>query len=341
MSYSRRFTRRIAVPYSGSKSVSYPASEHGGTKTVYYSGTAYEDVEVDVQVDTSPFDASVANCNDNVNGLTASVGAMNAAQCLAISENADKVSKTIIDGFFHTVRTDLSTQKAELEQVIESRLILLRQQAASLQEKQKTMSDDYARTTARYHKLFDDLNNELSARIHQIDQPVFNLVKEIDTQSDRMLHTDMVQTAITMSKESSLLQARINSATVKHHALEAMGQAQSFLTSKALSERTILDACVDGNGDERYLVPVCYMRTESEGHKAEQLCVMPDYYSSKNPKLKEQLCEKLGNMEFGTMEADYKEQLNSYVQSEIGKNITNNDEHSNRVRDLINKMLNN
>ena len=100
MSYSRRFTRRIAVPYSGSKSVSYPASEHGGTKTVYYSGTAYEDVEVDVQVDTSPFDASVANCNDNVNGLTASVGAMNAAQCLAISENADKVSKTIIDGFF-------------------------------------------------------------------------------------------------------------------------------------------------------------------------------------------------------------------------------------------------
>ena len=61
MSYNRRFTRRVAVPYSGSMTVNYPASEHGGSKTVYYDGTAYEDVEVDIHVDTSPFDASVAN----------------------------------------------------------------------------------------------------------------------------------------------------------------------------------------------------------------------------------------------------------------------------------------
>ena len=100
MSYNRRFTRRVAVPYSGSMTVNYPASEHAGSKTVYYNGTAYEDVEVDIHVDTSPFDASVAICNDHVNALTASVGAMNTAQCIAITENADKVSKSIIDGFF-------------------------------------------------------------------------------------------------------------------------------------------------------------------------------------------------------------------------------------------------
>ena len=41
MSYNRRFTRRVAVPYSGSMTVNYPASEHGGSKTVYYDGTAY------------------------------------------------------------------------------------------------------------------------------------------------------------------------------------------------------------------------------------------------------------------------------------------------------------
>lgn len=340
MSYNKRFTRRIAVPYSGSETFSYPASEHGGTKTVYYSGTAYEDVEVDIIVDTDPFDSSVERCNNQVKGLTTSVGAMNAAQCLAISNNADKVSKTIVDGFFHTVRTDLATQKAELEQVVESRLLLLRQQAASLQEKQKTMGEDYARTTARYQKIFDDLNNELSVRIHQIDQPVFSLVKDVDEQSDRMLHTDMVQTAVTMSKESSLLQAQINAATVKHHALEAMGQAQTFLTSKALSEKAIQDTCIDGNGDDRYLVPVCYIRTESEGNQVQQICEIPDYYSSKNPKLKDQLCDKLEKTELGNVDANDKEQLNSYIQSEIDNNIVNNDEHSDRVRALINKMLN-
>lgn len=340
MSYSQRFTKRIAIPYSGSETVSYPPSEHGGTRTVYYSGTAYEDVEVDIEVNTVPFDSSVDKCNRQVTGLTASVGAMNTAQCLAISKNADKVSKTIVDGFFHTVRTDLSTQKAELEQTIESRLILLRQQAASLQEKQKAMGDDYARTTARYQKIFDDLNNELSVRVHQIDQPIFSLVKDVDEQSDRMLHTDMIQTAVTMSKESGLLQAQISAATVKHHALEAMGQAQAFLTSKALSEKAIQDTCIEGNGGDRYLVPVFYMRTESEGNLVEQVCEIPDYYSSRNPNLKAQLCDRLEKTELGDMDENDRVQLNSYVMSEIDNNIVNNDEHYDRVRALINKMLN-
>lgn len=359
MSYRKKFDRTVKADYNGRIHVGYRPGDqnHSPEITVEFEGehtsrtfhgTGYfnihdyaeEDVQVQIDVDTAPFDSSVDRCNKQVAGLTTSVGAMNAAQCLAISNNADKVSKTIVDGFFHTVRTDLATQKAELEQTIESRLILLRQQAASLQEKQKAMGDDYARTTARYQKIFDDLNNELSVRIHQIDQPVFSLVKDVDEQSDRMLHTDMVQTAVTMSKESSLLQAQINAATVKHHALEAMGQAQTFLTSKALSEKAIQDTCIDGNGDDRYLVPVCYIRTESEGNQVQQICEIPDYYSSKNPKLKDQLCDKLEKTELGNVDANDKEQLNSYIQSEIDNNIVNNDEHSDRVRALINKMLN-
>lgn len=107
MSYSRRFSRTVSVHYSGT--VSYPASQTGGS--VSYSGTAHELVEVDVHVDTGAFDASVAHCNNSVSGLTASVGAMNAAQCLAIRQNADKISKSIIDGFFSTVRTTCAHRK--------------------------------------------------------------------------------------------------------------------------------------------------------------------------------------------------------------------------------------
>lgn len=341
MSYTRRFRRTVAVTYHGSKTVDYPASEHGGSTTVYYEGTAYEDVDVDVLIDTTPFDTSVANCNGHVNGLTASVAAMNTAQCVSIAENAEKVSKTIIDGFFHTVRTDLSTQKAELEQTIQSRLLLLRQQAATLKEKQKTMSEDYARTTARYQKLFADLNNELSVRIHQVDQPVFDVVKEVDAQSDRMLHTDMVQTAVTMSKESSTLHAQISAAIVKHHALESMSQIQDFLSSKAMTERTLLHSCIEeGSGNDRYFVPVCFMKTESENRHIVHQCVLPAYYSSKNPKLQEDLCDKLEVMDLDTSDENHTEQLKSYFQSEIANNIAENDSHSQRVRDMINRMLN-
>lgn len=340
MSYTRRFNKTVAVDYSGSVTVYYPASKSGGTITKNYDGVAYEDVTVEIEVDTDPFDISVANCNDNVNNLTMSVGAMNAAQCAAIAENANKVSKAIIDGFFSSVKTDLATQKAELEQVVESRLLLLRQQAASLKEIQKTMGDDYARTTARYQKIFTDLNNELSIRIHEVDQPVFNMVNNVDQQSDRMIHTDMIQTAVTMGKESGLLQAQVGMATVKNHALEAMGRAQAFLTSKAMSERTIQQTTIDGNGHDKYFVPVCFMKTVSENNQVEQQCVLPEYYDSKDPNLKTRLSDQLEGIVPENDGAITDEQLKSYIQSEIGSRVVDNDEHSIRVRDLINKMLN-
>lgn len=340
MSYNQKFRRTVSVPYRGSERVSYPPSKDGGYMTVHYSGVAHEDVEVDVHVNTTPFDASVVDCNHTVSGLTASVGAMNAAQCLAIAQNADKVSTTIINGFFHTIRTDLSTQRAELEQTIQAKLMLLRQQAESLKKKQENMAEDYARTTARYQKTFEDLNKELSNRIHEIDQPIFKLVSEVDSQSDRMLHTDMVQTAVTMYKESSTLQAQISSANVKRHALEAMSQAQNFLMSKALTERTIQKACIEGGGNDKYFVPVCYMKTESENSRVDQQCVMPDYYLSRNPKLTENLCSKLEDMDIESEGEQAAEQLRSYVQTEIGNNIKGNDIHSTRVRDMINKLLN-
>ena len=340
MSYRRLFSRTIHVPYSGSITVNYPASEHGGYKTVYYNGTAHENVDVDIYVDTDPFDASVSRCNDNVNGLTASVGAMNAAQCAAIVSNAEKVSQSIIKGFFHTVRTDLSTQKAELEQAVEARMILLRQQAATLKEKQEKMAEDYARTTARYQKIFSDLNNELSARIHEIDQPVFNVAKMIDEQNDRMLRSDMIQTAVTMSKETGTLQAQLNAATVKHHALEAMNQAQSFLVSKASSERTIYENCITGSLQDRYLIPVCYMSTDSGREGTKQECIMPDYYTLKDSKLNEKLCQSLKDANFGKTSNVEKDYLLSYVQSEIARKIKGDDNHSDRVRTMIHKLLN-
>lgn len=359
MSYKRRFERTVQAKYHGKIHVSCSVGDNnqnprvsvefnGEHKSRVFNGTgsfdiydyAEEDVTVQVDVDTDKFDSSIDKCNDHVKGLTESVGAMNAAQCVAIKDNADKVSQTIINGFFHTVRADLSTRRAELEQAIDARLILLKQQADTLREKQKTMAEDYARTTARYQKLFSDLNNELSVRIHEIDQPVFDLVNEVDIQNDRMLHTDMIQTVVTASKESSVIQAQITAATVKRHALEAMEQAQLFLISKYSSEKTIQETCIDRYGNDSYMIPVCYMRTESENRHIERKCYMPDYYSRTNESLTQTLCNSLENVNIETSCDNDREQIKSYVQSEIATNVTGDDEHFQRVRALINKMLN-
>lgn len=335
MSYTRRFSKSVPVHYSGS--VSYPASKTGGS--VSYSGTVYEDVEVVIDVDTTPFDSSVASCNNSVNGLTASVSAMNAAQCLAISENADKVSKTIIDGFFHSVRTDLSTQRAELEQTISARLLLLQQQAASLRQKRLDMEEHYSRTSARYHKTFEELNKELAARIHALDEHVFRLVKTVGEQSDRMLHTDLVQTAVTLNKENGIAQSRVNMATVKHHALQAMHQAEEFLTAKARSELTMKEATIDGSGEDSYLMPVCFMESVNESRQASRQCVVPNQYAQ----MQDKLADKVDAAFEGSpapMSEQEKMQLQSYMQEEIAHRLSSDNEHASRVRVLINKMFN-
>lgn len=340
MSYTQHFHKTIYVPYSGSETVSYPASQNGGSITVHYSGTVSEDVHLNIHVNTTPFDNSVANCNNHINGLTASVGAMNTAQCIAIANNAEKVSKALIKGFFHSVRTDLGTQKTELEQVINARLLLLRQQAASLAEIKNTMTENYARTTARYQKIFNDLNKELSNRIHEIDKPIFEFTDSVDQQSDRMLHTDLVQTVATISKESSTLQAQINTATIKNHTLQAMRQAQNYLMSKATSDLAIANTNIDGDGTKRYHIPVCYMKTESENNRTEQICFVPDFFSKRDKGLEERLCLELEDIDFSQKSQHEEEQLKSYVQSEIATYIKGTDKHSMRVKAMINKLLN-
>lgn len=336
MSYTRSFRRTVYARYSGSKTVSYPASESGGSITVHYSGEAPEDVEVRIEVDTSPFDASIGNCNSHVNGLTASVGAMNAAQCAAIADHAEKVSTTIINGFFQSVRTDLSTQRAELEQKVEARLLLLRQQAQSLREKQRTMAEDYARTSARYQKIFNDLDKELSNRIHEVDRPVFGLVGDVDKQSDRMLHTEMVQTAVTMGKESSILQAQLGVATVKRDAAGAMGLVNAFLVNKAAAECTIRDSVVDGTGNDAYYLPVCVMQTKGEKGTRSSECVIPQSYPGDGASLRKSLMKMIDTKAF---KARPDTRVRECAEALTAERLSGDDAHTGRVRALIKKFL--
>lgn len=340
MSYTRRFRKRIEVPYSGSVSVRYPASEHGGTTTEYYSGTAYEDVEVEIEVETEPFDNSVDGCNSEVNMLTGSVVAMNSAQVLSIRKNSERVSKSIIDGFFQSVKSDISTQKMMLEQTVESRMMLLRDQMKTLLEKKQQMEIDYQRTSQRYHKIFTDLDKELSVRIHRLDQPVFNIVREIDDQSDRMLHTEMISTVTNHNEESGVAQAHLNLAKLKDDARETLSRIHGFLAQKAVMDRTLEKTTFKGEGEETFLVPVCYLSTESENHIVNRKCVVPKKYLSNNKHMEDILAEKLSKEVFKEKSESDKNHIVSYVQNEMNEHITGQDSHARRVKETINKLLN-
>jgi hypothetical protein len=80
---------------------------------VSFSGTVPVDITIDV--DTDPFDNSVSGVKRSVDVLTGAVVAMNAAQRAAIQRTTDEVAKSLIDGFFGTIKTEIS-QKLPLSQ---------------------------------------------------------------------------------------------------------------------------------------------------------------------------------------------------------------------------------
>lgn len=175
MSYTRSYSSSINV--TGSVSVSYPPSESGGSRTVFYEQNV--PIRFDVTVATEPFDKSVSDASLCVDGLTASVAAMNTANCAAIAQCSDQISDSIIKGFYNLVQNDISTKKAENNTVIQTKSALLLEHSKAVQDKHNRMLTDVERERAKFGKVFNELDKELERRITEINKPAFRLSKKV------------------------------------------------------------------------------------------------------------------------------------------------------------------
>lgn len=175
MSYTQRFSSSLNV--SGSVTVHYPASENGGSTTAHYQQTV--PVNINVTVNTDPFDKSISKANLNVDGLTASVAAMNAANCAAIAECSDKVADRIINGFYGLIQNDISTKKTETHTVIQTKSALLLEHSKAVTDKHTRMQNDLERERAKYGMVFSELDKELERRITELDKAAFRISKKI------------------------------------------------------------------------------------------------------------------------------------------------------------------
>ncbi len=175
MSYTRSYSSSLRV--SGSVSVSYPASEHGGTKTVHYDQNV--PVSFDVTVATEPFDNSIRTAGVHVDGLTASVAAMNAANCAAIAQCSARISDSLTGGFYNLIQSDISTKKAETNTAIQTKSALLLEHSKAVQDKHDRMLTDVERERAKFGKVFGELDRELERRITEVNRPAFRLSREV------------------------------------------------------------------------------------------------------------------------------------------------------------------
>lgn len=288
MSYRRQFSKTISIPVS--ISISDPSasgenvSRSGGSVSINVNGTSRrysigsnggghsdsishsETIDVNIEVDTNPFDSSIHSANNNVDLLTTAVGAVSTAQVASIHESSRKVAKTIITGFFKNIQADISSQMLELKQKVEARLIHLQEQAQTLMDKEKQMQNDYLRTKTRYTKIFEDLNKELENRVKALDEPVFATVEHITGETHRMLSSDFTETASVAAAENTVLNNRIGVALAKKRANEAIRQAVDFLQIQKQTDLAIRKSTISSvkGSDASYYLPVCFFEANDK-----------------------------------------------------------------------------
>lgn len=328
MSYTRRFSRTITVHYSGS--ISYPASQNGGT--THYSGSTQETINFDVTVDTDPFDRSVNEVNNGVDMLTTAVAATEVAQVESIRHHSNEIGQTIVSGFFKTVKSDISQQISELKNRSEALLIQLSQLAKRCNDKKRQMGVDYQRISSRYAKIFTDLDNELDNRLHAIDQPVFSFretADEIGSGSEKMVATPTVTAG-----ENAHVLATMAASLAKRQASDTIGKMRRYLNVQRDTD-SLLNHCLSSGGEGQLLVTPFAVADFVDGRNSSRAEVFA------SPMLDQVDRQTLASAKTGSDESpESAKRISDYFNRELADMFgANSSSHSRRVAEMAAKLF--
>lgn len=335
MSYTRRFSKQVSVRYSGS--VSYPASQNGGT--IHYSGTEVETVHFDVTVNTDPFDAAVDKMKGDIDYLTGAVVATEGAHVASIDSTSRKIGHTIISGFFKTVKSDISQQIAQLKIQSESLLLQLNKLAARCRDKQRQMGEDYQRISGRYLKIFSDLSKELENRVYSIDEPVFKAARMLDRVGGHEGNEEAAATVSVTAGETAHVHSILAANQTKRRASEALEKGKRFLAIQYATDDVIQRCLLPKDGGALITTPFCVMEAATEnGGQRRELHASP-LLEKLNP---EALNNGIDNESWSrNMPEDEVLRISDYFNRSVAaQHADASDEHSRRVADMTARLFN-
>ncbi len=276
MSYTRSYSSSLRV--SGSATVTYPASEHGGVMHVPYSQNV--PVNIEVTVATDPFDNSIDSAGNKVDGLTASVAAMNAANCAAIAQNSKRISVSLKSGFYKLIQSDISTKKAESNTAVQSKSALLLEHSKAVQDKHDRMLSDVERERAKFGKVFRDLDNELERRITEVNKPAFRLSRNVREEIVvKPYLTEAAATAYQLGAKS--IGGSVAAAGLRHKVSAVLKNLSDSLRNNLMYRHMMRDILWDKSVDkeQQSYIPAAYFVCD-DIENAHRVCRC---YTSDNP----------------------------------------------------------
>lgn len=312
MSYRRSYTGY--VHYSGT--VSYPASQNGGS--VSYSGS--EPVYITIDVDTNAFDASVGHCNNAVNALTGAVVATEAAQVESKRQASKQIASTIVKGFFDYVGADLSQKIKELSSKCESLFIALMGHKDNCLSKSKQMQDDYNRISKRYSKIFEDLDKETVSRIEVLDKPTFQFAESAQKLVDRNSNTELLGISTISANENIKLETVLSCSHVKQQASVLLDKVNCYLQGTYRLANSVRDMLDDSQAENDILLPVMFVESvKNIENKETRIIGTDDSFTPSGDAVDSTLRSKFmsKDVEWGNMNSNDFDKVISYLNAEV------------------------
>lgn len=334
MSYTKQYKKRIVTEYSGYAHGYVNVDDKNVEVRLPYEGEVYKDILVNIQVDTEPFDESIESCVNHVDALTGSVVATEAAQIASIHSKAKQIGNTVVEGFFSTVKFEISTQIVELKKRVEALLLDMNEKQKRLLDLKKQMEKDYRRTAENYTNIFTDLNQELENRVHALDQPVFSAATDMYRAEDRFMESDMLNVIVLAGKENTILDAQISTAIAKKHAQEALNEANLFIAKKQDTETTLKHCTLDDSRELKYFAPICCANLVDQNNVMNSLAFASKILPNEVGKI---VSDQLDYQSIPDMTEEEKENVSIYFNNLMNESAAD-DAHSIRVKNLISKL---
>ena len=340
MAYRIRDHQTISGTVSGS--FRYPASENGGSETVTLEWV--EGVEILVTVDDDPFQQSVADCKNDVDLLTASVVATEAAQVASKAEAAQKISGEVVKGFFGFIQSTLTQQMTKLSMSLGPKLQEILNLSARCRALQEQMEKDYNRIKGRYVRLFEDLDKEFKKRIKNLDTEAFSLrLASADPVSDSSRST-LVATQTLGSRETQIAQSQLLTYAVKHSALSIISSASRSIDAgvRLREDISAINEDIKTDEEQTLLVPAVFIEKEGlSGGKETKIYFPENAPFGKELEAKREYClertEQLNGFAGGT-KTDIGESLKQLIIQRAGANP---DARFQREAETIQQLWNN
>lgn len=256
MALKKSFTEKV----SKTVIVNFEPSKKGGSKSV----TVEIPVEINLEFDSQPFTQSVKECEENIISLTNAVNETEKAEVKAREDSSMAVAKSILDGFFGYIRSEISQQAQELKQNADSMHIVLNELMKKCSSLKDQMSKDFKRISDRYIKIFQDLNKELSFRIFELNKPAFTFEKETNNHKSRVLNTDLINTVGVFGTECGSMLSRLSVSIAKKRAHETIIKSKSFLLNQKSNSAQISNSLIDEEREGKLYVPALFIETTDD-----------------------------------------------------------------------------